>query len=45
MKKFFDKIKKLKNNIGSGIILVIVAMGFIGILTRALLTAVGYAYK
>ena len=45
MKKFFDRIKKLKNNIGSGIILVIVAMGFIGILTGALLTAVGYAYK
>lgn len=45
MKKFFDKIKKLKNNIGSGIILVIVAMGFIGILAGALLTAVGYAYK
>ena len=45
MKKFFDKIKKLKNNIGSGIILVIVAMGFIGILAGALLTAVGYAYR
>lgn len=45
MKKILSKILKLKNNSGSGIILVIVALGFIGILTGALLTAVGYAYR
>jgi len=45
LKKILSKLLKTKNNSGSGIILVIVALGFIGILTGALLTAVGYAYR
>ncbi|SNU07144.1 hypothetical protein SAMN06297422_11149 [Lachnospiraceae bacterium] len=45
MKTIFNKIKnRIKNN-GSGLVLVIVALGFVGILTGALLTAVGYVYK
>lgn len=45
MKKLISKLKKIKDNAGSGLILVIVALGFIGILTGALLTAVGYVYR
>jgi len=45
MGKLLESIKKKLNNEGSGIVLVIVALGFIGILTGALLTAVGYAYR
>ena len=45
MKKFFKKIKTQLKNSGSTLVLVIVALGFVGILTGALLTAVGYAYR
>ena len=52
MKNYFSKlksrIKKAKvnsENKGSGLILVIVAVAFIGILVGSLLTAVGYAYR
>ena len=45
MTKIFNKIKKKLSNNGSSLVLVIVALGFIGILTGALLTAVGYAYR
>ena len=45
MKKLIEKLKKFKNNYGSGLILVVVALGFIGILAGALLTAVGYVYR
>lgn len=45
MKKLISKIKKSFDNNGSSLVLVIVALGFIGILTGALLTAVGYAYR
>ena len=45
MKKIISKIKKSLKNSGSSLVLVIVALGFIGILTGALLTAVGYAYR
>jgi hypothetical protein len=45
LKKLISKLKKIKDNAGSGLILVIVALGFIGILTGALLTAVGYVYR
>lgn len=45
MKKFLKKIKTQLTNTGSTLVLVIVAMGFVGILTGALLTAVGYAYR
>lgn len=41
----FRKLKKKLNNSGSSIILVVVALGFIGILTGALLTAAAYAYR
>lgn len=41
IKKFINKL----NNRGSSIILVIAAVGFIGIMVGALLAAVGYAYK
>lgn len=45
MKKIQDLIRKLKNNAGSGLVLVIVGLAFIGILTGALLTAAGYVYR
>ena len=45
MKKIISKIKKSLKNSGSSLVLVIVALGFIGILTGALLTAVGYTYR
>lgn len=38
-------LNKLRKNSGSGIVLVIVALGFIGILAGALLTAVSYVYR
>jgi hypothetical protein len=45
MKNILNKIKKKLHNAGSSLILVIVALGFIGILVGALLTAVGYVYR
>jgi len=45
MTKILKKIKKKISNNGSSLILVIVALGFVGILMGALLTAVGYAYR
>ena len=45
MKKLFHKIKNKISNSGSGLILVIVALAFVGILTGALLTAVAYVYR
>lgn len=45
MKKIFKKIKTQLTNSGSTLVLVVVALGFVGILTGALLTAVGYAYR
>lgn len=44
MKKFIKRLKKL-NNHGSSIVMVVVALGFIGIIIGALLSAAGYAYK
>ncbi len=45
MKNFIKKLRKDKNEKGSGIILVIVALSFLGIIAGALLTAVAYAYR
>ena len=45
MKNFFKKLRKEKNEKGSGIILVLVALSFLGIIAGALLTAVAYAYR
>lgn len=45
MQKIFKRIKKDRNEKGSGIILVIVALSFLGIIAGALLTAVAYAYR
>lgn len=45
MKKLLSKIRHNLKNSGSSLVLVIVALGFVGILTGALLTAVGYAYR
>ena len=45
MKNIFSKIKKKLHNSGSGLILVIVALAFVGILAGALLTAVAYVYR
>ncbi len=45
MKNMIKKLRKDKNEKGSGIILVIVALSFLGILAGALLTAVAYAYR
>lgn len=45
MKKIIQKIKSKVNNSGSSIVLVIVALAFVGILTGALLTAVGSVYR
>ncbi|MDE6025197.1 MAG: hypothetical protein K2G45_07085 [Lachnospiraceae bacterium] len=44
MKKIKKLIKKL-NNRGSSIVMVVVALGFIGIIVGALLMFAGYAYK
>ena len=45
MKKLKTKILKKLNNAGSSIVMVIVALGFIGIVVAALLSAAGYAYR
>lgn len=46
MKIIRNLFRKLnKNNEGSGVVLVIVGIAFIGILTGALLTAAGYVYR
>ena len=45
LKKLLSKIRHNLKNSGSSLVLVIVALGFVGILTGALLTAVGYAYR
>ena len=45
MKKLISKIKNRISNRGSGIVLVIVALGFVGILAGALLTAVASVYR
>ena len=45
MKRLSNKIKRILKNQGSGLVLVIVAVAFIGILVGSLLTAVGYAYR
>ncbi|MBR0146332.1 MAG: hypothetical protein IJM25_06715 [Eubacterium sp.] len=45
MKKLLKKLKTKRKNRGSGIVLVVVAVAFIGILVGSLLTAVGYAYR
>ena len=45
MKKLRAKLKSKLRNQGSGLILVVVAVAFIGILVGSLLTAVGYAYR
>lgn len=44
MLRFKKKTKKL-NNQGSSIIMVIVSLGFVGVIIGALLAAAGYAYK
>lgn len=43
--KVIKKLKKKLNNLGSSIIMVIVALGFIGIIVGALLSAASYAYR
>ena len=45
MKKIFIKFKNNLKDSGSSLILVIVALGFVGILTGSLLMAVAYAYR
>ena len=45
MKKLRAKLKNRRKDQGSGLVLVIVAVAFIGILVGSLLTAVGYAYR
>lgn len=45
MKKYLNKIMKRLHNTGSSLILVIVALAFIGILVGALLTAVAFSYR
>lgn len=45
MKKIISSLRSKVNNIGSSIVLVIVALAFIGILAGALLTAVGSVYR
>ncbi|MBR6173949.1 MAG: hypothetical protein IKQ49_12510 [Eubacterium sp.] len=44
-RNLFSKLKSRFKNAGSGVVLVIVAVAFIGILVGSLLTAVGYAYR
>ena len=43
--KFIEKLRNKLNNRGSSIVMVVVALGFIGIIVGALLSAAGYAYK
>lgn len=43
--KFIKKLKNKLNNRGSSIVMVVVALGFIGIIVGALLSAAGYAYR
>ncbi len=45
MKNLISKLKSKCKNRGSGLVLVVVAVAFIGILAGSLLTAVGYAYR
>lgn len=45
MNKLIKKLKKGINNSGSSIVLVVVGLGFIGVLVGALLTAAGYALR
>ncbi len=45
MKNIFKKIKNKIDNSGSGLVLVIVALAFVGILAGALLTAVASVYR
>lgn len=45
LKKFLRRIKSKLHNEGSGLVLVIVALGFVGVLTGALLTAAAYVYR
>ncbi len=45
MKKIIKKLRKKLNNSGSSIVLVVVGLGFIGVLVGALLTAAGYALR
>ncbi len=45
MRSVFKKLKRKLHNSGSSIVLVIVALAFVGILTGSLLTAVAYAYR
>ncbi len=45
MRSIFKKLKRKLHNSGSSIVLVIVALAFVGILTGSLLTAVAYAYR
>lgn len=45
MKRLLSKLRSKRRNQGSGLVLVIVAVAFVGILVGSLLTAVGYAYR
>lgn len=45
MKRFFKKLNNNLKDSGSSLILVIVALGFVGVLTGSLLMAVAYAYR
>ena len=45
MKNIFKKFKNNLKDSGSSLILVIVALGFVGVLTGSLLMAVAYAYR
>lgn len=45
MKKLISKIRQQLKNTGSSIVLVIVALAFVGILAGALLTAVASVYR
>ena len=45
MKNIIKKLRKKINNSGSSIVLVVVGLGFIGVLVGALLTVAGYALR
>lgn len=45
LKNIKKKLNKKLNNLGSSIVMVVVALGFIGIIVGALLSAASYAYK
>ncbi len=45
MNSIIKKLRKKLNNSGSSIVLVVVGLGFIGVLVGALLTAAGYALR